>query len=421
MGLIHDLAAKEDLASIQAVAKEKGLEFIRKARDLWKNSVLHIATQKSSMKIVQYCLDIEIDLNAYNVAGDTALIIAAKNQNFELIKKLTEAGADVDQANGVGNTSLHYACFWRCNDIALFLAKTASAQIKIANKYNQTPLFHTKIAKVNGHQLIQAKLPSLDSDKKELETLTISWSVQPSAIDVAEALSETPISNWYRGKCAGQEVTIIVPKIRKELANQDIDILKMELSALKKLQNINISALQMACITPPDICYMISYTDQGNLATMLGDSNIEMTASDSLKLAVQVAKGLVYLHELKPPVVHGNLKTSNILLWDKNSITLSDFGFSKSIFQKTVAQPLHYYEPEWMAPEQLLDQKVDDYRLSDIYTFGLVLFAIITRQRLYEITNPMVIGYMIAELNIQPDIPEFVPNILVTIVDYRRG
>ncbi|KAJ3254992.1 hypothetical protein HK103_006694 [Boothiomyces macroporosus] len=177
--------------------------------------------------------------------------------------------------------------------------------------------------------------------------------------------------------------------------------------------------MQMACITPPDICYMIPYTDQGNLENMLADSNIEMTAADSLKLAIQVAKGLVYLHELKPPIVHGNLKTSNILLWDKANVILADFGFSKSVFQKTVAQPLHYYEPEWMAPEQLVDQKVEDQRLTDIYTFGLVLFAIITRQRLFEISNPMVLGYMIAELLLQPEIPAFVPNILVN-VSYDR-
>lgn len=56
MGLVHDLAIKDDLASIQAVAKEKGLEYIRKARleftkqrDLRKNSILHIATQKSTL------------------------------------------------------------------------------------------------------------------------------------------------------------------------------------------------------------------------------------------------------------------------------------------------------------------------------------------------------------------------------------
>ena len=40
------------------------------------------------MDIIQYCIDIELNVNAYNIAGDSALIISAKKQNLDMVKKV---------------------------------------------------------------------------------------------------------------------------------------------------------------------------------------------------------------------------------------------------------------------------------------------------------------------------------------------
>jgi maltose-binding protein MalE len=46
-------------------------------------------------------------------------------------------------ANYHGNTPLHYACFWRLNQIALFLAKSCNAIIKVKNNYDKLPTDNT--------------------------------------------------------------------------------------------------------------------------------------------------------------------------------------------------------------------------------------------------------------------------------------
>ncbi|GMN37086.1 hypothetical protein TIFTF001_006524 [Ficus carica] len=112
---------------------------------------------------------------------------------------------------------------------------------------------------------------------------------------------------------------------------------------------------------------------------------------DRLRMAIDTAQGLEYLHNgCKPPIVHRDVKSTNILLNEKLQAKLSDFGLSKifpneghSHFSTSSASTLgistsvvgtpgyldpEYYETNW------LNEK------SDVYSFGVVLLEIITGQ-----------------------------------------
>jgi ankyrin repeat protein len=49
----------------------------------------------------------------------------------------------VNQSNLVGNCPLHYACFWRANDIAMFFAKGSGAIVKVENNFKKLPYHQT--------------------------------------------------------------------------------------------------------------------------------------------------------------------------------------------------------------------------------------------------------------------------------------
>lgn len=101
-----------------------------------------------------------------------------------------------------------------------------------------------------------------------------------------------------------------------------------------------------------------------------------------MKIAAGSAQGLDYLHnQADPPVIYRDLKSSNILLDHGFHPKLSDFGLAKFAPQgdkshvSTRVMGTHGY----CAPEYAETGKLT--KMSDIYSFGVVLLELITGQK----------------------------------------
>ena len=114
MGYITDFALKKDLAGLKKTQREKGVEAVKNAKDLQKNSILHLACTNSNtnsliyairfpslsnqlilgdIDTIFYALEIGVNVNAINVAGDSPLILSTKKGDIEAIKMLVDAGS----------------------------------------------------------------------------------------------------------------------------------------------------------------------------------------------------------------------------------------------------------------------------------------------------------------------------------------
>jgi serine/threonine protein kinase len=108
-----------------------------------------------------------------------------------------------------------------------------------------------------------------------------------------------------------------------------------------------------------------------------------------MKIALDAAKGLEYLHDkANPPVIYRDLKSSNILLDKDFNAKLSDFGLAKlgptgdmSHVSSRVMGTYGYCAPEYQRTGQLTVK-------SDIYSFGVVLLELITGRRTIDNTRP---------------------------------
>lgn len=117
----------------------------------------------------------------------------------------------------------------------------------------------------------------------------------------------------------------------------------------------------------------------GTLAEFIRDENSDCYKWDTIhKIALGIAKGLDHLHTgLQKPIIHGNLKSKNILLDRNYNPQISDFGTHFLLNPSAGQEMLETSSLQgYKAPELI---KIKDMgEESDIYSFGVILLEIIT-------------------------------------------
>lgn len=116
--------------------------------------------------------------------------------------------------------------------------------------------------------------------------------------------------------------------------------------------------------------------------TRLGQIAGTLAWSSRLSIALDIARALDYLHsEADPPVIHRDVKSSNILLINNNHAKLADFGLCKLGFDSYISQTpciikgsLGYVDANYVKTG-LVSVK------SDVYSFGVLLLELITGLR----------------------------------------
>ncbi|CAJ1967731.1 unnamed protein product, partial [Sphenostylis stenocarpa] len=93
-------------------------------------------------------------------------------------------------------------------------------------------------------------------------------------------------------------------------------------SIMKRLRHPNIVLLMGAVIQPPKLSIVTEYLSRGSLFELLHMGNVGSSISERHRLcmAYDVASGMNYLHQMKPPIVHRDLKSPNLLV--DNSFTV---------------------------------------------------------------------------------------------------
>ncbi|XP_047312065.1 calcium/calmodulin-regulated receptor-like kinase 2 [Impatiens glandulifera] len=149
-----------------------------------------------------------------------------------------------------------------------------------------------------------------------------------------------------------------------------------EVSLLGRLHHRNLVNLIGYCIDKGQHMLIYEFMSNGSLANLLYDEGRVLSWEQRVQVALDISHGIDYLHDgAVPPVIHRDLKSANILLDHLMRAKVADFGLSKEeVFDgrnSGLKGTYGYIDPEYMSSNKFTMK-------SDIYSFGIILFEIIT-------------------------------------------
>ncbi|KAF5803166.1 putative protein kinase RLK-Pelle-LRR-VIII-1 family [Helianthus annuus] len=182
----------------------------------------------------------------------------------------------------------------------------------------------------------------------------------------------------YRGTLPnGQFVAIKRAKGRPTKVGTEF---KTEIELLSRVHHKNLVSLVGFCFDEGEQMLVYEYIVNGSLKDSLsGRSGIRLDWIRRLQIILGAARGLQYLHDhADPPIIHRDVKSTNILLDGHLNAKVSDFGLSKPLrdadrthVTTCVKGTLGYIDPEYYMTQQLTEK-------SDVYSFGVVMLELIT-------------------------------------------
>ncbi len=150
-----------------------------------------------------------------------------------------------------------------------------------------------------------------------------------------------------------------------------------EVQIMSGLRSKQITQFYGACFEAGRACLVMEHMEQGSLDKRVGT----LTPEQQKKMALDIVYGLRYLHS--QGILHRDLKPSAILVNSHWEAKLSGFGLSKTKRFGVQTSPRQSQSFEWQAPECL--QRGTTYtKASDIYSYGLVLWSILSGKMPYE-------------------------------------
>ncbi|POM61383.1 TKL/DRK protein kinase, partial [Phytophthora palmivora] len=184
-------------------------------------------------------------------------------------------------------------------------------------------------------------------------------------------LSNGASGEVWLGQLNDQQVAVKQLLRTYEHTLKDVDEFVDEIVWTASLSHLHIvSFIGVAWSSLDNVAMVMEYCPMGDLKRFLAESGRLLSWSrDKARMAVGIAQALRYIHERKPPIIHRDLKSTNILLTETLETKISDFGVSRS--RKHGFMTAGVGTPYWIAPEILEGKRYTEQ--ADIYSFGVVL------------------------------------------------
>ncbi|KAJ4780926.1 Leucine-rich receptor-like protein kinase family protein [Rhynchospora pubera] len=207
--------------------------------------------------------------------------------------------------------------------------------------------------------------------------------------DIVECLKENYVIGRggagvvYRGTLPNGELVAVKRLLAIGKGSAHDNGLSAEIQTLGKIRHRNIVRLLAFCSNKETNLLVYEYMMNGSLGEVLhGKRGGYLNWQMRLRIAIEAAKGLCYLHhDCSPPILHRDVKSNNILLDSDFEAHVADFGLAKYLRDIGASECMSAIAGSYgyIAPEYAYTLKVDEK--SDVYSFGVVLLELVTGRK----------------------------------------
>ncbi|KAH9328946.1 hypothetical protein KI387_001054, partial [Taxus chinensis] len=262
--------------------------------------------------------------------------------------------------------------------------------------------------------------------KRHTSQKTLTLNVAPTIISYEELVEATGgfmetnllgVGNFgsvYKGILKnGTNIAVKVLNLQDEIVHQSF---VKECSVLKRVKHRNMIKIISTCSNLNFKALVLPFMSNGNLEKWLypqGEEECRLNLNDRLRIAIEIAHGITYLHHhCFVQVIHCDLKPNNVLLGDDMTPYITDFGIAKLLFGNSMDSLTSTNALKgsigYIAPEYGMGGSIS--AKGDVYSYGILLLELLIRRRP---TN----GMFVEGTNLQNWVGMKFPDKIIEVVD----
>ncbi|XP_054804321.1 serine/threonine/tyrosine-protein kinase HT1-like [Prosopis cineraria] len=244
------------------------------------------------------------------------------------------------------------------------------------------------------------------------------WTVDLSKLFVGLRFAHGAHSRLYRGNYKDEPVAVKLIRAPDddESGSMAVRLEKQfirEVTLLSRLHHQNVIKFVAACRKPPVFCVITEFLSEGSLRAYLHKLEHKAVPLEKLMaFALEIARGMAYIHS--QGIIHRDLKPENVLISEDSHLKIADFGIAcEEAYRDVFTDDPGTFR--WMAPEMIKRKSYG--RKVDVYSFGLILWEMVTGTTPYEDMNPVQAAYAVVNKNLRPVIPSNCPPAMRELIE----
>ena len=392
---------------------------IKESKEFSSNNLIHFSRNDARHSTINQSIN-QIKSNF----SKNMIRRASSNLNMKILKKISEYHY-INKNSPIKNSNI---------DINNNLSTVYTS---VNNKSNRSSIILPAVNSKNYNKIIENvefTLTKISLTKLLLHSLTLSgfnFYIPFKEIKILKKIGEGPLGIVYLGYWNEKKVAIkkyiSLKKHREKEAQNKISknldlkaiLLKFikEINIISNLRHPNLVLFMGASISKNNTCYLImEYINNGNLFDFINkvkykkEKNFEKYDLNlTTNIALEIALAIKYLHCRN--ITHCDLKSTNVLLDENYHVKITDFGVSKMVnilYEKGKNLKGKNKTTHYMPPEIMKNYKYEE--ASDVFSYGMILYEIITGEIPYSDLQPNQIIGIVADCRKIVHVPDYTCN-----------